>query len=123
MNNALECTEYGHLHLGFWFRPIVAIDEYGLSFRGRRYSWGEIEGLEEMPPGAFFAFGYPFGKPGATIKFCDGVSFRIDGTAFTKRNERPRTGFWTATSETFEKFIELIRYRMRENPRNQDSSD
>ena len=113
MNNALEHTEYGHLHLGLWFKPIVAVDEYGLSFKGRRYSWKEIDGMDEIPSGSFLAFGYPFGKPAATIRFCDGVMLRIDGAAFTKRSERPRPGFWTATSETFEKFLVLVRDRTK----------
>ena len=112
MDTLLKPTKYGHLHLGCWFKPVVVVDEDGLTFKGRRYAWSDIDRLDDVPPGAFFAFGYPLGRPVATIVFRNGATLRINGMVFVERNRRPRLGFWSATSDAYDEFVAMVRRRI-----------
>lgn len=104
-------TTYGHLHLGFWFRPIVTVEDDSMVFHNRRYAWDDITAIDQTPPGALYVFGYPAGKPRASIRFRDGAVLRIDGSAFTQEGQPPHLNFWSSASEAFVQFIALVRLR------------
>lgn len=104
----IESTEYGHLHLGFLFRPVLSVDQYGLNVRGRHYEWSEIDSVSHTASGMLFAVGYPLGKPTMTIRFRDGSGVSIDSRSFCKRGERPRVGFFSGRSQTIDELLGVL---------------
>ncbi len=101
---------YGHRHLGFFFRPVVDMDDHGLRFEGREYSWNTIEKVElrDFPFDPMLRFATP-GYPWATVYLSDGKSIRLNGRALEKRGEKPKVGFFSSKSNAFQELIAALR--------------
>ena len=101
---------YGHRHLGFFFRPVVEVNDHGLRYRGREYTWNTIRKVEVRdslfdPILRFSTPGYPW----ATIYFSDGEKVRLNGRALEKQGEKPKVGFFSSKSSAFQDLIVALK--------------
>jgi len=101
---------YGHRHLGFFFRPVVEVNEQGLRFGGLEYSWSAITRVEVRdspfdPLVGYFVGGYPW----ATVYLNDGKSIRLNGRALEKRGEKAKVGFFSSKTNAFRELIASFR--------------
>jgi hypothetical protein len=97
---------YGHRHLGFFFRPVVELNEQGLRFGGLEYSWSAITRVEvrESPFDPLVGY-FVGGHPWATVYLNDGKSIRLNGRALEKRGEKAKVGFFSSKSNAFRELI------------------
>jgi len=96
---------YGHRHLGFFFRPVIEVDDRGLLFQGHQYGWNAIKRVEvrESPSDPMFWFFQL--TPWATVYLTDGKSIRLNGRALEKQGEKPKVGFFSSKSSAFQELI------------------
>lgn len=101
---------YGHRHLGFFFRPVVEVNERGLRFKGRDYGWITIRKLEvhDSPIDPILGFSTP-GYPWATVYFSDGERLRLNGRALEKQGEKPTISFFSQKSNAFQELIVALK--------------
>src|SRR5882672_4461952 len=100
---------YGHRHLGFYFRPVVEVDDHGLLFQGRQYGWNALRRVEvrdsPFDPMFWFFMHYPW----ATIYLTDGKSIRLNGRALERRGERSHVGFFSSKSVAFQEVVMALK--------------
>jgi len=101
---------YGHRHLGFFFRPVVEVNEHGLRFKGREYRWITIRKVEVHDSlfDPILSFSTP-GYPCATVYFSDGERLRLNGRALEKRGEKPTISFFSQKSNAFQELIVALK--------------
>ncbi|SRR5258706_8567264 len=97
---------YGHRHLGFFFRPLVEVNEHGLRFGGLEYDWSSVKRVELRDPPLdpmvwFSTAAYPW----ATVYLSDGKSIRLNGRALEKSGEKAKVGFFSSKSDAFQEVI------------------
>ena len=100
---------YGHRHLGFFFRPVVEVDDRGLRYKGREYSWNTIKKVELRDSPFDPLVGFSPGYPWATIYFGDGERVRLNARALEKQGERPKVGFFSSKSDAFQDLIVALK--------------
>jgi hypothetical protein len=95
---------YGHRHLGFLFQPVVEVNDRGLRYKGREYSWSTIRRVEvhdsPFDPVRMFCR-YPW----AIVHFSDGERVRLNGRALERQGEKPKVGFFSSKSSAFQELI------------------
>src|SRR5262245_18010290 len=101
---------YGHRHLGFFFRPIVEVNDRGLLYKGREYSWNTIRKVEvrDSPFDPVLRLSTP-GYPWATVYFSDGERIRLNGRALETQGEKPTVGFFSSKSNAFQELIVALK--------------
>ena len=100
---------YGHRHLGFFFRPVVEVDDHGLLFQGHQYGWNAIKRVEvrDSPFDPMYWFFYL--TPLATVYLHDGKSIRLNGRALEKRGEKSQVGFFSSKSDAFREVVGTLK--------------
>ena len=88
--------------LGVQLKPLFEADDSGISFKGKRYNWGDISHVEKYEPSYLWnliAYGVGFTK--GYIDFNDGKRIRIDARVFSKKDLNDSSGkklfseFWS----------------------------
>ena len=103
---ALNSRLYGHRHLAFWFVPVVSIDSVGFVFAGRRYSWEDIESVDELD---FSSINAGAAKYRAQIYLKDGSRIHLNGRALEKAGVKPKVGFFTTRSDAFDELLTIFK--------------
>ena len=103
---------YGHRVLGFFFRPLLAIDNDGFAYESRRYNWGYI--VEVIESQSFLAklFTYPVGLPTVTLIMRDGRKIRINGRTIKRKGDKPKIGFLSDRSDALDELLKIIKSRI-----------
>jgi hypothetical protein len=98
---------YGHRHLNLFFRPVVEVNDRGLRYRGREYSWNTISKVEvhdsPFDPNLMFTRGA--GYPWATVHLSDGERIRLNGRTLEKQGAKPEVDFFSGKSGAFQELI------------------
>ena len=100
---------YGHRLLSFIFRPLIAVNNDGFLFKGRKYSWDDVKSIDITSFAIATFFVYPAGMPRATISLRDGNNIHLNGRVFEKEGERPKVGFFSSKSDAFDEIISVFK--------------
>ena len=101
---------YGHRHLGFFFRPVVEVNDRGLRYKGHEYSWNTIRRVE-VHDSPFDPIRMSSRYPWATVYFSDGQRIRLNGRALEKQGEKPKIAFFSSKSSAFQELISALKAR------------
>jgi hypothetical protein len=103
---------YGHQHLGFLFRELCQTSDEGITYKGKKYEWKDIDGISRGF-GSLVRTLFMYGRrqEGMTVCLKDGKKIRINTRVFTKAGQSPKfdtSGFVTGESRAFTEFADLL---------------
>lgn len=96
-----------------FFRPLVAVDCSGFRFKGRTYSWNDIQAVRvwRPEPPLRWLLGYPAVIPRAMVILKNGKKIRVNGRALEKKGQKPQVGFTSSRSDAFDELVALFEGR------------
>ena len=116
-----QMAVYGNRWLSFLFFPVVELRTKGFVFRGKQYSWSDVERIELWQEPRFPVAGQRSASETyvarAIIWLRDGKAIRIRDVAFEKRGESPRSDYSSSFDEliaTFKTNVKASRQFPRE---------
>jgi hypothetical protein len=96
---------YGHRQLSLFFFPLLETRENGFTFKGKRYTWKDVERVEVWqewwPPFSMVVVEY---VPRGRITLKDGNMIKINGRAFEKKDAPLDSGYSSAFDELIHRF-------------------
>jgi len=101
-------TTYGHRHLVFWFRPLVSVHANGFSYRGRLYSWSDIDSVDVLNLTGVNAGAARYR---AQIFLKDGSRIHLNCRALEKAGVKPKVGFLSTRSDAFDELLAIFQRR------------
>jgi hypothetical protein len=101
----------GHRQLSLFSFPLLDTRANGFTFKGKRYAWKDVDRVEVWqggwPPFSMVMAEY---VPRARIALRDGMTIRINGRAFEKRNAPLDKGYSSAFDEIIDRFEPQTRH-------------
>lgn len=106
---------YGNRQLSVFFFPVVELLTRGFAFKGRHYTWGDVEKVDVRGESRFRVAGAVGGSlqqvPVAEISLRDGKSIRIKAVAFEKKGEPLLGGY----SSAFDELVAIFKENMKQS--------
>lgn len=106
---------YGNRQLSVFFVPVVELLTKGFTFKGRHYTWGDVEKVDVRGESRFPVAGPMGGSlqqvPVAEISLRDGRSIRIKAVAFEKKGEPLLGGY----SSAFDEVVSILKQNMKQS--------
>jgi hypothetical protein len=99
---------YGHRHFGFWFRPLLAVDADGFSFKGRKYDWGDIDTVDVMNLTGINA---GVARYRAQIFLKDGSRIQLNCRALERAGVKPKVDFFSTRTDAFDELLAIFQRR------------
>ena len=106
---------YGNRWLGFFFFPVVELRAKGFAFKGKQYSWSDVEKVELWQEPRFPVAGQRSAGEiyvaRAIIWLRGGRAIRIRDVAFEKKGELLRSGY----SSAFDELIAIFKSNVKQH--------
>jgi hypothetical protein len=100
-------TEYGHRHIGLFYKPFLKVREDGFIFKDHDYSWQDIKKIIVMPPNTKIKK-----VRVASIFLHDGRRIHLNSRVLDKNGQKTKIGFLSFTNDVFEELLELFQQKL-----------
>lgn len=91
-------SPYGYHHFYGSFKPILAVDETGISYKGKFYPWKEIVEIKRYDSLFYSLLFNQVGAPVAYIYLNDGEKIRIRGRLLECESKKSDVNFLQGTT-------------------------
>ncbi len=95
--------------MSLFFVPVLETHETGFIYKGKNYEWGDVKKVSVWDTEWHKLLGYPACMPRARVHLNDGQKINLNGRALEKKGVRPKVGFSSNKSDTFDELIRLLR--------------
>jgi hypothetical protein len=105
---------FGHNHFGFFYKRIIEIDEGGIRYKNKDYTWNDIKKISRYESIASSLFFSMYGYPLCIVKLKDGKKIYLQGRIMQEEGQNREFNLLFAT-KAYCRLVSYIENKMKEN--------